>query len=287
MSERKLIYVFAGYGVHSASLLGALERAKREDPSIDVQEVRNEDLQKMGRIDPDIVHAFILPGGARPQYDVQIGAHGFGLLRDYVEKGGAFYGICAGAYYASEEFHWRPHTHEYKNKKPGLSFFNGISIGPEPLLLKHNKTFGEWYDAAIVNVDYSDDTCDRHARSLYWNGPILHSHDNFEGIDILAHINVQGDDCPAIIKIPVGKGFAILSSIHPEVSLEQLEAHINAHLSSSDYVAVLCDELRPYEPAREDLWRSMLSHALDRKNMPNPQAGFWSRASAFLKSLNQ
>ena len=260
------VYVFTGFGVNGSTLIESLKRACQGDPNLDVVEITSQDMKEMGRIDPATVAAFFLPGGAKPQYDQQIGQHGFGLIREYVREGGAFYGICAGAYYASRELDWQEGTAEHKHKWPGLGFFNGLAKGPERSLITHNKEFGQWYDAAIVDITPADTdvkNASGPARVLYWDGPIFHSPDNFAGNEVLATIQVQGQTTPAIIKVPNGKGFAILSSVHPETSAAQLAPHINTYLDSSTYVRVLYDELAPFDAQRENIWRAILAHAPD------------------------
>ena len=42
-----------------------------------------------------------LPGGYAPNYDDQLGARGARVIRKFVEGGGGFVGLCAGAYYGS------------------------------------------------------------------------------------------------------------------------------------------------------------------------------------------
>ena len=43
-----------------------------------------------------------LPGGFAPHYDDKLGDEGAAIIRNFVEAGGGFVGLCAGAYYGSE-----------------------------------------------------------------------------------------------------------------------------------------------------------------------------------------
>ena len=45
--------------------------------------------------------ALCLPGGFAPNYDEKLGERGASLIRQFVEAGGSFIGLCAGAYYGS------------------------------------------------------------------------------------------------------------------------------------------------------------------------------------------
>ncbi len=49
---------------------------------------------------PDI---FFMPGGNSIKYTNSLGKDGAEAIREYLSNDGSFYGICAGAYYASEE----------------------------------------------------------------------------------------------------------------------------------------------------------------------------------------
>ena len=264
-----LIYVFDGYGVDGRSLTDSLKRVTQKDPGIEIRIITAAELKRMDRIDPDRVIAFFLPGGAKPQYDVQIGERCFALIRDYVEKGGSFYGICAGAYYASKEFEYRPGTPGYRRKKPGLEFFNGLARGPDPSLAsQYSQELGTWYDATIVDLSIEPDidnpksSAGLSAKSLYWNGPVFTLDPDADRPETLASINLNGSPTPMIMRIPHGRGQAFLSSLHPEVSAAQLHQHISTYLPHGSYIARLSNVLETGDRQREVFWTRFVNRSI-------------------------
>ncbi len=74
--------------------------------------------------------ALIIPGGADIPYMKRLRGQGNLKIRVYVENGGVYIGICAGAYYAGERVEFALNTSQEVNQERELQFFPGIVRGP-------------------------------------------------------------------------------------------------------------------------------------------------------------
>lgn len=154
------------------------------------------------------ISVFIMPGGRDRPYHAALKGKPNALIRRFVEEGGTYIGICAGAYYgcSSVEFDLGFPLEVCEERE--LKFFPGKAVGPA-----YGKgTF--FYDsekgARIAKI-----------------GPDLYAHYNggctFEGdlthAKILArYLDLPGEP-PAIIECSIGKGKALLSGVHFETQL--------------------------------------------------------------------
>ena len=74
--------------------------------------------------------AIILPGGADSPYARDLEGCPNASLRAFVEGGGAYVGLCAGAYYGCASIEFEPSNPRLKVAGPRhLSFFNGVALG--------------------------------------------------------------------------------------------------------------------------------------------------------------
>ena len=128
----------------------------------------------------------IVPGGIVGSYLPSWGESGKAIIKNFVQRGGIYIGICAGVYVAGKE---------YKNEQ-GLSFFN------------ENPEYTKYQSLVKVN--------DNKGESLFLvteNGPDLSVIKN--NTVILKDENNK----PQAVKISIGEGEAYLFSSHPEGSI--------------------------------------------------------------------
>lgn len=146
-------------------------------------------------------------------------------IRRFVEQGGAFLGICAGAYYASSWCQFATGTElEVDGPRTGLRFYPDKCWGP-----------------IYPDFDYDSDRGARQVRVAVTDGntPCLFYHNGggaflraeqhaSEGVRVLAHYEAHphmrtphGDAnrLPAVVSCRVGAGHALLFGVHPEIPL--------------------------------------------------------------------
>lgn len=165
---------------------------------------------------------FVMPGGSDLLYLQSLKTKGNDKICKYVEMGGAYLGLCAGAYYAGNSIQFAMNTPLQVSGNRELNFFAGIVAGP-----------------ILADYDYHSYSGARVAQ-LYWNftepfpqSTLLNVFYNGGGyfVDaaskkntiVLASYKILSDFKPAIIKVTYGKGKVILSGVHWEYNPYRLD----------------------------------------------------------------
>lgn len=156
----------------------------------------------------------VIPGGRDLPYISSLAA-ATNLIKSYVENGGAFMGICAGAYYASRRVEWETGTKlEVSGDRP-LAFFDGICKGSVYPGFAYESESG----ARAVAVEDIAEAEVMHGMYFNGGGEFVGT-DASEGATVLAkYMEGEGQGKIAAIHCRVGKGFAILWGAHPEYPL--------------------------------------------------------------------
>lgn len=156
-----------------------------------------------------------MPGGADLPYCKKLNGTGNDNIRAYVEEGGMYLGICAGAYYGCRalEFH-KGRADEISGKRE-LAFTDAVSYGSLPDLAPYYDL--TLHSAAITKVDIPDLGL---MDVFYHGGPSfrLGGDDTF----VRARYHALTSQPPAIIEADFGEGRALLLGVHAEMSAKDL-----------------------------------------------------------------
>jgi glutamine amidotransferase-like uncharacterized protein len=178
-----------------------------------------------GRLDGEIT-CFIMPGGADLYYCEKLSGAGNARIRAYVEQGGTYFGICAGAYYACRRIEWAKDESEHSIcGDRELGFFKGTAIGPVYDLIENRNFSGSWNNVAMLNV--GEVLCP----AFYAGGPVFVPDDD-SAYTTLATYNLPGAPA-AFVEAPFGQGRAILSACHIEFTPELLKSATYDHRNPS------------------------------------------------------
>ena len=143
----------------------------------------------------------IIPGGRAYWYAQDINDNGVSNIRNRVNEGMAYLGICAGAYFATENVIWNGNQIDYP-----LKIYKGTAVGPLYEIDPER-------DGVTTEVNiYSHPLNGQHTGLMemyYYDGP------KFLSSDYLATYSVIQE--PAIVFSYYGKGMVLLSGVHPEV----------------------------------------------------------------------
>lgn len=208
---RSKILIYEDYGCSDVSSL--LNRLKEyfEPRGYQVDLTDAGRILKESALNED-VFAFFMPGGAGTPYRQKLQAQGNALIRRYVEQGGIYYGICAGAYYACEHTIFEKDIPELRVIEAyGLDLIRGNAIGTlykELNLKPFNNTI---YSSAVVDIVWRDG---KRYRALYHGGPYFDVPE-MQDVEILAYYDAPVQR-PAIIKRNMGQGKVIISGVHYE-----------------------------------------------------------------------
>ncbi len=162
---------------------------------------------KTGELTNDKYDIVYFPGGMAYDYFKKIGFGGIKKIRDFVNKGGGYLGICAGAYFASDSVIW-----EGEKIDAALSLFGGTAIGSLKEIIPWDK-----YTLTALSIKRTNPISKFLAseyKTLYYGGPAFYARSGVI-IDTLATWNVY-HNAPAIINFEYGKGRVLLSGAHIE-----------------------------------------------------------------------
>ncbi|MBE3095716.1 MAG: hypothetical protein IMZ44_01140 [Planctomycetes bacterium] len=130
--QRAVVGVYADAGawhVGARSVVQALEAAGVPCRVLDRSALTPEGLQGL--------QAIVMPGGWSVFQKVAAGNSGLEAIRKFVENGGRYLGICAGAYLAAQQVRWQGETYPYP-----LQLFDGLAEGALPELAAWPKSAG-------------------------------------------------------------------------------------------------------------------------------------------------
>jgi glutamine amidotransferase-like uncharacterized protein len=238
------VLVYCDEGVGSRSLQQTIKSFK--DIQISPKLVDRHHFFNASKIEADLL---VLPGGRDVFYQTALQGEPNKKILAFVENGGNYLGLCAGAYYACAiiEFEKNGPLEVLGNRE--LKFFPGKAIGPA----YGNGRF-DYLDvrgAQLSNLQVTDGQIFR----SYYNGGCFFEHaETYSNVEILTrYSDIEGKPA-SIIECRVGSGKVILSGIHPEYSSRFLEK------SEDPYLQKLIPQLEVIEQERKELF----THLIDR-----------------------
>ncbi len=162
----------------------------------------------------------IFPGGRDIPYHETLKGKGNAKIQRFVEMGGKFLGICAGAYYGSSAFEFEKGSPLEVLAERELAFYPGIAKGPA--YGTHQFCYESERGAKIVPIDWLGVV----QYACYYNGGCY-----FPEADSLTNVCILGRyaDLPhtpaAIVECSVGNGIALLSGVHPEEPIPEWQGN--------------------------------------------------------------
>lgn len=198
------------------------------------------------------VSAFVMPGGADLYYVEKLNGTGNANIRAYVEQGGTYLGICAGAYYGCREIFWAKDIDGHAICGPReLSFYDGAAHGPVENFIE-NGDFFKLHNAAVKLI-LQDGT---KATAYYSGGPVFDEPDNTDCV--ITRYKDLPDAPPAILNCRTGKGRAVLCSPHIETSADALLRGHYTKDGGTERVTAIAATLEQGEAGRHKLWNTVM-----------------------------
>ena len=174
----------------------------------------------------------IMPGGADVPYHRSLRGNGCDQIKSFVEDGGRYLGLCAGAYFACATIDFKTLEGKPIQGSRELAFFTGTAVGPYLAAYDPNTNSGVCAAQITLNKPKPQ------SLHVFFNGgcyfdPI----ENQKNMNVLAYY--QGiDKKPAILQLQVGLGSVVLSGVHPEYSptlLNQNDPHLKNIIPTLEY----------------------------------------------------
>ncbi|RUS22490.1 biotin-protein ligase [Endogone sp. FLAS-F59071] len=217
----------------------------------------------------DTCSLLVIPGGRDLPYVRDLAGKANDRVRRYVESGGRYWGICAGAYYASSEIEFEKGDKVMEVCGPReLKFYPGISKGTVFPGFVYNSESGARSVSLALNVDllkdYPSAPSVPSAIQSYYNGGCHFSQPHLfpsTDVQVLAWYadpddGRSGPEHPkaAVIQCRVGRGTAILAGVHPEYDPLRLDPK-NPHYAASG----ILERLLAAEDDRKRFVRALLA----------------------------
>lgn len=193
---------------------------------------------------------FVIPGGRDVYYHDLLDGKGTDKIRSFVENGGAYLGICAGAYFGCSAIEFeKGGSHEVCEKR-SLGFYPGIAEGSSYGKNKYRYDGLQGIEAAHVSWK------DKSRFHVYFNGGChFINASQYSDVKVLSSYLELENDPPAIVQCKVGKGSAVLSGVHLEYSVPAL-------YRNNPYIERILPLLEKGERMRKEVFREVL-HSLN------------------------
>lgn len=167
----------------------------------------------------------VIPGGADLPYCRTLNGEGNRRITQFVERGGAYLGLCAGGYYGSKrcEFEVGDKKMEVVGDRE-LAFYPGTCRGCAfPGFVYHSEVGARAVELRVEKNTLGEGSIPAVFRSYYNGGGVFVDAPKYrdKGVEVLAsfteEINVDpGEGAAAVVYCKVGEGGAVLTSPHPE-----------------------------------------------------------------------
>ena len=165
----------------------------------------------------------VIPGGADLGYCRELNGAGNRRIEQFVRRGGAYLGLCAGGYYGCKrcEFEVGDKTMEVIGERE-LAFFPGICRGGAfPGFVYHSEAGARAAELKVSKEALTTGAVPTVFRSYYNGGGVFVDAKRVDKVEVLASftekLNVDpGEGDAAVVYCKVGEGAAILTGPHPE-----------------------------------------------------------------------
>lgn len=222
-NKRINVLIYSGPGASLSSVRHATWSLRRLlGPNYTVQTLSPDQLLK----EPWLATCALLvfPGGADAGYCRVLNGDGNRRIKQYVQMGGKYLGLCAGGYYGCSKC-------EFEVGKKGMEVVGDRELGFYPGTCRGLAFPGFVYQSEAgaravelkVNKDAFGGTIPEHFRSYYNGGGVFVDAERLKekGVEVLAtfseKLNVEaGETKAAVVFRKVGEGAAMLTGPHPE-----------------------------------------------------------------------
>ncbi len=199
------------------------ERILDEEPSMSFRAITPQEIRDGALAPFDVV---LFPGGSGREQSAALEAEGRAAVRQFVEQGGGYVGVCGGAFLGAVRYN---HGLEMINVRPlsgvrnvsGKGMVSVFSRGAGPVSLEFTESGQRIFGGrrSVSGVRYS-------------GGPVFIPANRPDSPEPLTLARFSSEICkydfqegtmvdtPAIVAAPYGRGKVILISPHPEASLD-------------------------------------------------------------------
>ncbi|XP_013422157.1 uncharacterized protein LOC106182074 [Lingula anatina] len=243
---KSVIYVYDGEGCanQSVQMLNIWLETMVDTTKYKIKRISSEET-KTGKWRESCA-LFAVGGGYDMGYINALQEDGLLMIKEYVHSGGAYLGICAGAYLGCSDIEFDKGGPLEVCGRRQLEFFQGKCIGPVYQGFQYNSEAGaraaciKLQDDASFGIPLREKMSKTLTAQVYFNGggTFIPDKKNQESCVVARYEDTQNaEESAAIISCRAGAGVAVLSSVHFEYLAEDLD-------SSDEYLKTVVPKLR-------------------------------------------
>ncbi|KAE8453663.1 hypothetical protein EG329_009174 [Mollisiaceae sp. DMI_Dod_QoI] len=193
----------------------------------------------------------VFPGGADMGYCRSLNGEGNKRIEQYVRRGGAYLGFCAGGYYGTSRCEFEVGNRVLEVIGPReLSFYPGICRGGAfKGFVYHSEEGARAVELKVKKEAFKIAIVPQSFKSYYNGGGVFVDAAKYKdkGVETLATYSEQldveaGDGGAAVVYCRVGEGGAILTGPHPEFAPVNLDPNANGPSCPSKVKALAEDD---------------------------------------------
>ncbi|KAF9115590.1 biotin holocarboxylase synthetase [Mortierella sp. AM989] len=245
------ILVYSGDGASRASVIHTINSLRSlVGQHYDVMKIDDNGL--LAEPWEDSTSLLVIPGGRDLPYVRDLSGPTNDKIRNYVHSGGKFFGICAGAYYASDRVNFECGSPLEVQGLRDLKFFPGECRGAVYPGFVYGSEAGARSAGIRLNRDlFAKDQFGFNETKVYFNGGgYFVDAEKYPGTQILAWYS--GEPCEiipdtktpkaAMIACQVGQGLAVLTGVHPEYDATNMDPRNPEYGSQPNVVTWLLEK---------------------------------------------
>lgn len=252
---RNKILIYCDYGTNE---IGSLKRSLAEyfaPLGIQIQTTDAKGIVNENSLTDDVL-AFFMPGGRATPYIEKLKTQGNEKIINYVQNGGIYFGICAGAYYASRQVLFETDVKELCIiQECGLNLIDADAIGTLYKELNISPYTMDFNSITPVEVRWLADN-KTHVAS-YHGGPYFKMSPKSQ-LQVLAEYELDNIRLPAVVMQSHGKGLAIASGLHIEDSGKELRRILFDLRQDKVKAEKVVKTLEEHETSRKALFDKMM-----------------------------
>ena len=243
-----LIYNDEGVGEIGVYNLGTiLKKFHKEIKYVDSTFILNEDLSPY--------RSLIIPGGADLAYCKKLNGQGNTKIKEFVQQGGTYLGICAGAYYGCSDIDFTGEGYSIIGERE-LSFFSGQAKGSLIEL-----TNGVYYNEQSNSKSIVEITLPQNNNECFYS--YYHGGPEFLGAKPEEILATYPNKKVAAVSGTYGKGYYILTSFHFEVEADTYDKYLEKELTETDRQIEdkIYNQLKEIKKSdKNTFWKNLLLH---------------------------
>ena len=259
---RKQIVIYRDEGVSQGTLSSTVSMFKSIRGEYDLNFITAEEIQKCS-LSPSETELIVIPGGADLPYQEKLEGLGNENIRKYLDQGGKYLGICAGAYYASHSIEFgvgSQNTPIIANRELGITNYKCIGpiFGFDPNTYQHLvlidmiwKPTNTIYPSILYGGGYFKSTSQIQYEKIAQSDII--NKDSYQTRILGSYYDPNtGFEYPIIIKCEndIG-GVAILSSPHFEIDIHKYI--LDQNIEENDYLTSIIEIMKERAEEKDEL----------------------------------